>query len=78
PTSGDADCDILANLLGPFGVDGAFRIYRELDQEAIEKILHTYNELQKPLDDRRQEYVAKLFYQEMESEEYQRSLLEDW
>lgn len=78
PTSGDPDCDILANLMGPFGVEGAFLIYRTCDQKTIEDILFSYNELQKPLDDRRQEYVAKLFYQEMERPEYRRSLLEDW
>ena len=78
PTSGDPDCDILANLMGPFGVEGAFTIYRTCDQKTIEDILYTWNELQKPLDDRRQEYVARLFYQEMETPEYQRSLLEDW
>jgi hypothetical protein len=78
PTSDDADCDILANLMGPFGVDGALRLYNTFDQEAIENILYTWNELQKPLDDRRQEYVARLFFKEMEQEEYQRSLYEDW
>jgi len=78
PTSGDPDCDMLANLMGPFGVDGALRIYRTFDQKSIEDILHTWNELQKPMDDRRQEYVARLFFKEMESEEYQRSLYEDW
>lgn len=78
PTSGDADCDILANLMGPFGVDGALRLVQEFDQESIENLLYAWNELQKPIEDRRQEYVAKLFLNEMETDEYQRSLYEDW
>jgi hypothetical protein len=78
PTSGDADCDILANLMGPFGVDGAIRIYETFDQESIENILYVWNELQKPLEDRRQEYVNRLFLLEMDKEDYQKSLMEEW
>jgi hypothetical protein len=78
PTSGDADCDILANLMGPFGVEGALVIYRTFDQKTIEDILYTWNELQKPLDDRRQEFVARAFLKEMENPEYQKSFKENW
>jgi len=78
PTSGDSEADGIANLMGPFGVKGALKIWNTFDQRQIDNILYTWNELQKPLDQRRQEYIAKLFFQEIQNPEYQRSMLEDW
>lgn len=79
PSSSDADCDALASLMAGLEVGNALAIWEQFSAEQINKILFTVAELRRDPGERVEEYLAHLFFKgrEEQSEEYQRSLVED-
>lgn len=61
PTSGDIDCDLRANLMSALGVDAADRIWRTTDAESIDKIMYTLEILNKPPNERIQDYLDEKY-----------------
>jgi len=78
PTSGNPDCDTLANLISAFGVTDGFWMFQNCSAEYLDKILYSWSELQRPADDRVNEYVSNLFFNSMESDDYKRSMFSEW
>lgn len=78
PTSGNADCDTLANLISAFGVTEGMWLFENCSAEYLDKILFSWGELQRPGDDRVREYVSGLFFNMRESDDYRASMMGEW
>jgi len=78
PTSQNPDCDTLANLVSAFGVTEGIWLFENCSAEYLDKILFSWGELQRPADERVNEYVAGLFFNMRESDEYRHSMMGEW